>query len=156
MPDFYYLEKLPTYLSFVKNNIYQEIKISKHVPTFESLLADIELALAGDKELSISEGRDLHIGGRKVKCKNGKHSCDSPHSSETWFQHHPHLLEEFQDILDCEKISRDNSLIHENTTFDSSTAPSIYCIGTKINRVKLVKEEFTILRSGAFHSLLSN
>ncbi|MBW0566183.1 hypothetical protein O181_105898, partial [Austropuccinia psidii MF-1] len=156
MLAFYYLRNLPTSLSFVKNNIYQEIKISKRVPTLESLLSDIELALARNQELSISDGQALRIGERRVKCKNGKHSPEAYHSEDQGFQLHPHLLKEFRERRNQDKSSKVNSSTTESTGSKPISSPRVYCISTESKTIAFIKEECAILDSGASHSLFKD
>ncbi|MBW0481186.1 hypothetical protein O181_020901 [Austropuccinia psidii MF-1] len=138
MLAFYYLRNLPTSLSFVKNNIYQVIKISKRVPTIESLLSDIELALARNQELSIPNGQALCIGERRVKCKNEKHSPEAPHLEDQCFQLHPHLLKEFRERRNQDKRSKVTS---------SATK------GTGLKQLPLLKSFASVLNQKEYHLL---
>ncbi|MBW0477758.1 hypothetical protein O181_017473 [Austropuccinia psidii MF-1] len=156
MLAFYYLRNLPTSLSFVKNNIYQEIKISKHYPTLVSLLSDIELALARNQELSIPDGQALCIGERRIKCKNGKHSPEAPHSEDQCFQLHPHLLKEFRERRNQDKHSKVTSSTTKSTGLKPMSSPGVYCISTESKRTSFIKEERSILDSGASHLLLKD
>ncbi|MBW0494904.1 hypothetical protein O181_034619 [Austropuccinia psidii MF-1] len=151
MLAFYYLRNLPNSLSFVKNNIYQEIKISKCVPTLESLLSDIELALARNQELSIPNGQAPCIGERRVKCKNGKHSPEAPHSEDQCFQLHPHVLKEFRERRNCSKVTFNAT---ESTGQKPISSPRDFCISTGSKIISFIKEERAILDSGASHLLL--
>ncbi|MBW0524747.1 hypothetical protein O181_064462 [Austropuccinia psidii MF-1] len=156
MLAFYYLRNLPTTLSFIKNNIYQEIKILKHVPTLESLLSDIELALARNQELSMSNGQALCIGERRVKCKNGKHSPEASHSEYQFFQLYPHLLKELRERRNQDKRSKVNSSATESTGSKPISSPRVYCISTESKTIAFIKEERSILDSGASHSLFKD
>ncbi|MBW0583654.1 hypothetical protein O181_123369, partial [Austropuccinia psidii MF-1] len=153
MLAFYYLRNLPNSLSFVKNNIYQEIKISKRVPTLESLLSDIELALARNQELSIPNGQALCIGERRVKCKNGKHSPEAPHSEDQCFQLHAHLLKEFRERRNRSKVTVNTT---ESTGQKPISSPRVFCIGAGSKRKSFIKEERAILDSGASHLLFKD
>ncbi|MBW0461330.1 hypothetical protein O181_001045 [Austropuccinia psidii MF-1] len=156
MLAFYYLRNLPTSLSFVKNNIYQEIKISKHVPTLESLLSDIELALARNQELSIPDGQALCVGERRVKCKNGKRSPEASHSQVQCLQLQPHLLKKFRERRNQFKHSKVNSSATESTGLKPMSSPRVYCISTESKRISFIKEEHAIIDSGASHSLFKD
>ncbi|MBW0532505.1 hypothetical protein O181_072220 [Austropuccinia psidii MF-1] len=156
MLAFYYLRDLPTSLSFLKNNIYQEIKISKHVPTLESLLSDIELALARNQVLSIPNGQALCVGERRAKCKNGNHSPEASHLEDKFFQLHPHLLKEFRERRNQDKHSNVNYSATESTGIKPISSPTVYCISTESKRISSIKEESAILDSSASHSLFKD
>ncbi|MBW0461124.1 hypothetical protein O181_000839 [Austropuccinia psidii MF-1] len=156
MLAFYYLRNLPTSLSFVKNNIYQEIKITKHVPTLESLLSDVELALARNPELSIPNGQALCVGERRVKCKNGKHSPKASHLGDQFFHLHPHLLKEFRERRNEDKSSKVNSSTTEITGLKSISSPRVYCISTESKRISFIKEGSGVLDSGTSHFLFKD
>ncbi|MBW0550228.1 hypothetical protein O181_089943 [Austropuccinia psidii MF-1] len=151
MLAFYYLRNLPASLLFVKNNIYQEIKISKRVPTLESLLSDIELALARNQELSVPNGHALHIGERRVKCNNGKYCHEAPHLEDQYFQLHPHLLKEFRERRNHDKRSKVTSSTTESTGLKPISCPRIFCISTESKRISFIKEERAILDRSASH-----
>ncbi|MBW0515922.1 hypothetical protein O181_055637 [Austropuccinia psidii MF-1] len=136
---FYYLRNLPTSLYFVKNNIYQEIKILKHVPTIESLLSDIDLAPARNQELSIHKGQAPCIGERRIKCKKGKHSTQAPHLEDQCFQLHHYLLNEFRERRSQDKRSNVSSNATENAGLKPMSSPRVYRLGMEWKMVKSIK-----------------
>ncbi|MBW0481871.1 hypothetical protein O181_021586 [Austropuccinia psidii MF-1] len=156
MLAFYYIRNLPTSLLFAKNNIYQEIKISKRVPTLETLLSDIELALARNQELSVPNGQALCIGERRVKCKNGKHSPEAAHLEVQCFQLHPHLLKELRERRNQDKCSKVTSSATKSTGLKPISSPRIFCISTESKIISFIKEEPAILDSRASHLLLKD
>ncbi|MBW0468573.1 hypothetical protein O181_008288 [Austropuccinia psidii MF-1] len=109
-----------------------------------------------NQELSLPDGQALHIGERRVKCKNGKHSPEAPHSEDQGFQLHPHLLKEFRERRNQDKHSKVTSSASKSTSLKPISSTRIFCIGTESKRVSFIKEECAILDSGASHSLFKD
>ncbi|MBW0464477.1 hypothetical protein O181_004192 [Austropuccinia psidii MF-1] len=154
MCAFNLLRTMPSSLAFVKNNLYQELKLSKKVPTIESVLSEVKLSLARDQEVPVPDALVLHIG-KHVRCKNGKHSPNASHSADKCFQLHPHLLKEFQECKNCEKIKKENKE-EENDIDNTGHHPRVYCIQDSSGKVNIIREDHAILYSGAFHSLFKD
>ncbi|MBW0554914.1 hypothetical protein O181_094629 [Austropuccinia psidii MF-1] len=64
MCAFNLLGTIPSSLAFVKNNLYQELKLSKKVPKIKSVLSEVELSLARGQEVPVLDALALHIGKR--------------------------------------------------------------------------------------------
>ncbi|MBW0538628.1 hypothetical protein O181_078343, partial [Austropuccinia psidii MF-1] len=83
---------MPSSLAFVKNNLYQELKLSKKVPTIESVLSEVKLYLARDQEVPVPDALVLHIGKRerknheKIKKENKEEENDIDNTG-----HHPRV-----------------------------------------------------------------
>ncbi|MBW0505721.1 hypothetical protein O181_045436 [Austropuccinia psidii MF-1] len=154
MCAFNLLGTVPSSLAFGKNNLYQELKLSKKVPTIERVLSEVKLSLARDQEVPAPDALALHIG-KRVMCKNGKHSPNASHSADKCFQLHPHLLKEFQERKNCEKIKKENKE-EENNIDDTGHHPRVYCIRDSSGKVNIIREDHFILDSGESHSLFKS
>ncbi|MBW0537483.1 hypothetical protein O181_077198 [Austropuccinia psidii MF-1] len=119
----------------------------------EKTMSYIELALARNQELSIPDGQALCIGERRVKCKNGKHSPEAPHSEDQCFQLHPHLLKEFKERRNRSKVTVNTT---ESTGQKPISSPRVFCIGAGSKTISFIKEEHAILDSGASHLLFKD
>ncbi|MBW0484253.1 hypothetical protein O181_023968 [Austropuccinia psidii MF-1] len=93
---FFALKILPPSLHIVANNVYQLTKISGKLPFLDSVLSEIELAVARRQEQVVPDAQALKVIGRKAKmCFNGKHNPLAPHSESECFQLFPEKREAF-------------------------------------------------------------
>ncbi|MBW0557644.1 hypothetical protein O181_097359, partial [Austropuccinia psidii MF-1] len=131
-----------------------ELKLSKKVPTIKSVLSEVKLSLSRDQEVPAPDALALDIG-KCVRCKNGKHSPNASHTAKKCFQLHPHLLKEFQELKNHEKLLKGKKE-EENKNDDTCHHPRVYCIHDPSGRVNIIREDHDILDSGASHSLFKN
>ncbi|MBW0535933.1 hypothetical protein O181_075648 [Austropuccinia psidii MF-1] len=152
MCAFNLLRTIPSSLAFVKNNLYTELKLSKKVPTIKSVLSEVKLSLSRDQEVPAPDALALDIE-KPVRYKNGEHSPNASHTSKQCFQLHPHLLKEFQECKNHEKLLAGKKE-EENKNDNTCHHPRVYYIQDPSGRVNIIREDHAILESGASHTLL--
>ncbi|MBW0524025.1 hypothetical protein O181_063740 [Austropuccinia psidii MF-1] len=90
------LKILPPSLHIVANNVYQLTKISGKLPFLDSVLSEIELAVARCQEQVVPDPQALKVIGRRAKMlSDGKHNPLAPHSESEYFQLYPEKREAF-------------------------------------------------------------
>ncbi|MBW0520742.1 hypothetical protein O181_060457 [Austropuccinia psidii MF-1] len=138
---FFTLKILPPSLHIVANNVYQLTKISGKLPFLDSVLSEIELAVARRQEQVVPDPQALKVIGRRAKiCFDGKHNPLEPHSESECFQ----LYQEKRKAFNRRRLAkRDES------------GPRAFLVQVLAN-VLGSEENSTILNSGASYSLLKS
>ncbi|MBW0496441.1 hypothetical protein O181_036156 [Austropuccinia psidii MF-1] len=83
---FFSLKVLPPSLQILANNVYQPTKISGKLLFLDSVLSEIELAVARNQEQVVPDPQALKVIGRRGKIFfDGKHNALAPHSESECF-----------------------------------------------------------------------
>ncbi|MBW0570132.1 hypothetical protein O181_109847 [Austropuccinia psidii MF-1] len=138
---FFSLKIHPPSLHVVSNNVYHLTKISGKLLFLDSVLSEIELAVARHQEQVVPDPQALKVIGRRGKmCFDGKHNPLAPNFDSECFQLHPEKREAFN----RRRLSkRDES---------GPRAFSVQALATVLGG----QEDSAILNSGASYSLFKS